>query len=158
MECEQTRSVFVDASDACKQAVDAGLSCMAEQPCGSWANASLAEGACGAALVQQDELCGDPAYFAGWDACVSTCTHAVTECHVDVPELSTWMSYENCRSECLLNKEFDASAGCLEESLAYAACQITLDCRTLQNHLQGVPGAAPRCDALATAWADACAF
>jgi len=157
-ECQQTRADFDGTPESCRQAVDASLACMAEQACDGWAAAALASGSCGPALAEQLDVCGAAAYFAGWDACVSTCTHSVNECHVDVPRLSTWASYETCRSECILNKELDAAAGCLDESLAYAACEVALDCSVLQDHLNGAVDAAPACQALADAWAEACAF
>jgi len=157
-QCAWTYDIYVDTSPACQAAVDDAFKCMAAQPCDGWSDASLPSGACAAAIAAENAACTGAGFFAGWDACVATCRRAVDECHVDIPNVSTWTSYEQCWGECKFNKLTDADAGCVVEGLAYDKCEIALECSTLQQYLGGDASAAPDCAALSQAWANACAF
>lgn len=154
--CEETRGFFARSSAACREAVDEPFSCMGGQTCASWSDEALPDGSCGPSIAAQSSDCRGAGLYAGWDACVATCRHAVTECEVVVKGISTYQSFDDCWGECKLNSLIDADLGCIGEGLRYDECELALDCVTLESHLNDDVDAAPECAALGEAWVEAC--
>jgi len=94
---------------------------------------------------------GGAGYFPGWDAIVQSCHHAVTECHVDVPNVSTWLDDESCWGESKLTALDAYDHGCSDKELAYQACVRDLPCATLEAYLRGNASSAPACAAASMA-------
>ncbi len=155
--CEKSRDNLSEAGADCQAAADAAFSCMTDAACDGWDAAALPDGSCFQAVwTDQLSVCTAPAYFPGWDACAANCHHAMIECEVDVPYVSTYTSFSDCFYECKLNRGLDVEFGCIETALPGMACELELECEVLEAFLNDSPDAAPMCDELYETHASTC--